>query len=132
MATEFLKYTFSEDELRGFAKSMARECEIAAGVKEEKKAVMAQFAERIASSEAAIAQVSRFINNGYEHRMIECEVEMHTPEQGQKRVTRLDTGETVKVVAMSFDELQEALPFPGTLPDVAPVAEEKTDAVSEV
>ena len=129
MATEFLKYTFSEDELRGFAKSMARECEIAAGAREEKKAVMAQFAERIASSEAAIARVSRFINNGYEHRMIPVTAEIHTPEQGQKTVTRDDTGEVVKVVAMNYDELQETLPFQDHLPDTA---EEKTDAVSEV
>lgn len=121
---EFLKYTFSEIELRDFSRTMARECEMVAGVKEEKKAVMAQFAERIAASEAMIGKLSRFINNGYEHRYVECWVEMHTPAQGSKTIRRMDTGEVVKTVAMTTDELQESFPFQDHLPDTVEGEEE--------
>lgn len=112
--TEFLKYVFSEEELRQFAKELARQSTMAAEAQEEKKAVVAQYSERIASCQTNISKLSRFINNGYEHRNIDCSVLFHAPTQGSKTITRVDTGEIVKIVAMSQDELQETLAFEPT------------------
>jgi hypothetical protein len=78
---------------------------------ESKKAVVAQFGERIASLRADTSSLARKFNSGYEYRNIECKVLYHEPSPAQKGIMRLDTGEVVKVQAMTFNELQEILPF---------------------
>ena len=109
--SEYLKYTFSESELREHAKDLARENTVASEAEEQKKAVVAQFTEKVASAKTKISMLSRYINNGYDHRSVECETTLDMPEKGIARVVRLDTGEVVRERAMTPSELQIKLPL---------------------
>jgi hypothetical protein len=109
--TEFLKYTFSEPELKDFSKELARENTTVAEAEEQKKAVVAQFTEKITSSKSKISQLSRYINNGYDYRNVECSIAMNSPNTGFKTVVRDDTGEEVKTLPMTESEMQEKLQF---------------------
>jgi|SRR6478609_2211574 len=117
---EFLKYVFSGEELNEFATELARKTSEMTEAEESKKAVVAQFGERIASLRADTSSLARKFNSGYEYRNIECKVLYHEPLPAQKTIMRLDTGEVVKVQAMTFNELQEILPFAETPVELAP------------
>ncbi|HEV7523029.1 MAG TPA: hypothetical protein VGP89_18145 [Candidatus Angelobacter sp.] len=126
---EFLKYVFSEPEMKEFATDLARKTSEMSEAEESKKAVVAQFGERIASLRAETSSLARRFNSGYEYRNIECRVLYHDPSPAQKTIVRLDTGEIVKVAAMSHGELQEILPFKDEQPAVEAAA---TDVPADV
>ena len=109
--TEYLKYEFTEKELKDLARELARENTAMAESEEEKKSVVASFTERIADAKMKISKLSRYINNGYDYRNIECAVVMNSPRAGVKEVVRIDTGEIVKTINMTDTEKQESLPF---------------------
>lgn len=125
---EFLKYTFNEEEMREFATDLARKTAEITEAEESKKAAVAQFGDRIASLRADTSSLARKFNSGYEHRNIECRITYHDPSPAQKTTMRLDTGEVVKVQAMSFGELQEILPF---IEAAAETTEETTETAAE-
>jgi hypothetical protein len=107
--THHLRCEFSEEELKDFSKVLARETQSLATAEEEKKVATAQFAERIARHKASTSQMSRNINNGYEMRMVQCEVLLDKPIRGTARIVRLDTGEVVKERVMTPEEMQMEL-----------------------
>ena len=109
--TEYLKYTFTEPELKQFSKELARNTTMMAESEEEKKAVVADFSERIASAKTQVSRLSRYINNGYDYCNVECSVVFHNPTPGSKTIYRDDTGEAVKTLAMEPDEMQQELPL---------------------
>lgn len=106
----FLRVDFTEPELKEFSKTLARETQNLAQAEEEKKLAVAQFAERIARCKSVQSVMSRNISNGYEMRMIECEVHLDLPRKGVATVFRTDTGEMVKERPMEPSELQRELP----------------------
>jgi hypothetical protein len=132
---EFLKYVFSGEEMHDFATELARKTSEMSETEEAKKATVAQFGDRIASLRADTSSLARKFNSGYEYRNIECKVLYHKPSPAQKTIIRLDTGEVVKVQAMTFNELQEILPFAETTVELAPetavVAEGQTEPPPE-
>lgn len=129
---EFLKYIFSDIEMKEFATDLARKTSEMSETEEAKKAAVAQFGDRIASLRADTSSLARKFNSGYEYRNIECKVLYHDPSPAQKTIVRLDTGEIVKVSAMTYGELQEILPFAPAEPEASAVeaaaAEAPTDA----
>jgi hypothetical protein len=106
---EYLRYDFSQEELRQKAKDLALSVQKQARAQEEQKAAQAQFKQRIEFEAAQIAALSNNISMGWDMRNIDCEVQYHTPSQGWKRTVRLDTREVVNEVAMSTYEMQEKL-----------------------
>ena len=106
---EMLRYTFTEDELKGKSRCLAHAIQTKTSIEEEKKSAMAQFKERIDGENALIGKLSRDINNGWEMRGIDCAIAYNTPNTGFKTITRNDTKEVVKEIAMTQDELQETL-----------------------
>jgi hypothetical protein len=50
-------------------------------------------------------------NSGFEDIEMECDIEYNSPEAGKKTIIRPDTGETVEVVEMTKEDLQEDLQF---------------------
>lgn len=106
---EFLRYEFTEEELRQKSKDLARSVQLQTAAQEEQKAAVAQFKERIEAQVANIGRLSRDINGGWEMRNIDCLVQFHTPTIGSKRIIRQDTGEVVRECAMEKHELQENL-----------------------
>lgn len=106
---EYLRYEFTEEELRQKSKDLARSVQLQTAAQEEQKAAQAQFKERIESQVANIGRLSRDINGGWEMRNIDCLVQFHTPTIATKRIIRQDTGEVVRECAMEKHELQENL-----------------------
>jgi hypothetical protein len=50
-------------------------------------------------------------NSGFEDVEIECNIVYNSPEPGKKTIIRPDTGETIEVVDMTKEDLQEDLEF---------------------
>jgi hypothetical protein len=111
---EYLKYQFTEPELKERATQLARECRELEDIENEKKQVMSDFKAKIDGHQAKISGLSNNINNGYEYRYIDCEVVLNQPIDGEKQIIRKDTGELVKQEAMTPQELQEELPLEET------------------
>jgi len=107
--TEWLKYEFTEEELKDFSKRLAYETRELMENEEAKKSVMSDFKSKIESSKEKISKLSNQINNGYEYRNIDCEVILNEPEAGMKQIVRKDTGELVKTLTMNSEEKQENL-----------------------
>jgi hypothetical protein len=112
---EFLRYTFTPDETRDHAREMARQSEVRAATVEEKKSVIAAFTEKITGCDTVISRLARFINSGYEHRMIDCRIVYNQPVKGKKEIWRIDNNDIVRVEDMTALEVkecaQETLPF---------------------
>ena len=106
---EYLRYVFSEEELRDRAKSLAMNVQRQTQTGEEQKAAQAQFKERLERFTSEIGKLSRDINNGWEMRTITCRVLYHSPVSGTKRIVREDTGELVHERPMTRSEMQENL-----------------------
>lgn len=103
---EFLRYDFSEQELKEKAKALSLALQLKERAESEQKAAQAQFKERIEAQQNIISRVSREIYSGWEMRNIDCRVEFHVPTVASKRITRIDTGELVAERPMNADELQ--------------------------
>lgn len=106
---EYLRYEFTEEELKQKSKDLARSVQLQTAAQEEQKAAQAQFKDRIEREVANIGRLSRDINGGWEMRNIDCIVQFHTPTVATKRIIRQDTGEVVRECAMEKHELQENL-----------------------
>lgn len=120
--TEYLSYTFTTEELADIAGQLARRNTEAAELEDRKKQVVSDFSAQITAAKAEISRLARLYSNGHEYRNIDCEVRFNDPASGRATIVRLDTGEVVKVRAMTGDELQQSLPFepPATPPEPEP------------
>ena len=110
---EYLKYQFSEQELKDISKKLAYENKNYDELEDAKKSVTSDFSSKLNSSRANISKLSNNINNGYEYRDIECEIRLNEPADGQKTIVRKDTGEIVRVEDMTEREMQEELDLKG-------------------
>jgi len=106
---ESLKHHFSDQEILEMSRSMARDNQELSAIEEAQKKAVADYKAQIQAKENTIQDLSRRINNGYEYRMIECELRYHTPEKGMAQLVRLDSGEVVRERRMETHELQEVL-----------------------
>lgn len=105
--THHLRWDFTEDELREFSKTMAREAQDLTAAENQKKVATSQFAEEIARHRMALSQMARNISNGYEMRMTKCHVQLDNPERGRATIIREDTGEVVRERAMTDQEVRD-------------------------
>lgn len=106
---EYLKYQFTEQELKDISKKLAYENKNFDELEDAKKSVVSDFSSKLNSARATISKLSSNINNGYEYRDIECEIRLNEPESGQKTIVRRDTGEIVRIEEMTDREMQEEL-----------------------
>jgi len=104
-----LKYEFTEAETREMSHDLARSIQESKSVEDALQSVKADFKSKLEALSATINQLSTLINNGYEHRLIDCVVEFNVPKDGMKRVIRLDTSEAVDERPMEPEEMQEPL-----------------------
>ena len=108
---KFLRYEFSEAELKEFSKALAREVQDLASLELAKKEAVTGFSAQVEARKSEIAKFARNISNRHEYRNIDCLVEFHKPNTGWKQIIRKDTGEIVEECAMTTQEMQEQLPF---------------------
>lgn len=108
--SKHLKYEFTEEEIKSLSYELARETRELRSLNESKKEVMADFTGKIKAKEGATDRISEQVANGYEYRMVPCEIEYDYPTTGKKSITRTDTGESW-TEDMDRTEMQAELPL---------------------
>jgi hypothetical protein len=104
-----LECKFTESEIKDFSRTLAYECRQVAQLEEQKKEVVSDFKAKIDAKHSLISMLSNNVNNGYEYRNVDCEVELDTPKKGIKTLTRIDTGAEVEVTKMTESDRQTEL-----------------------
>ena len=117
--TEYLRYTFSEQELLEIARRSAQAQSQRLELLNCKAELMKDMAGRIAAQDSLLQKYAELLNQGYENRPIDCGVFYDQPEVGRCELVRLDTGEVISERRMDPDGRQRALDFkaPGATPD---------------
>ncbi len=124
---EWLRYDFSKAELEDFSKELARHTLERSRLEQQKKEVDAQLKATIEAETTQIAVLAGNVNTGHMQRMIDCAVLWHNPRNGRATIVRIDSGEIVRERAMTYEELQDRLPFNDPEPPVTtpPVVQEE-------
>lgn len=104
---ENLRVTYTQDQLLEVGKSLANATNELQSVEDEKKSVSASYKARIESIEGKIKDLSLRLSQGWEVKKVIVETRYDTPIAGQKTTVRLDTGETVRIDAMTLSEQGE-------------------------
>jgi hypothetical protein len=97
----------------------------------EKKVSDAAFNERLKKCDAEITNLAKTYNKGYELAQIGCDIRYDHPEPGKKSYVRMDTGELVQTLDMSWEEKQETIQFPlNATPESATLAQPTDEQVN--
>ncbi len=107
----FLKYQFTHDEIHEKGILLATLTSEMTAIENEKKAIVSEFKAKLDGKQATVELIGNHINNGYEHRYIDCKVIFDDPSIGLKTTYRQDTGEKVQTDPMTADELQLPIEF---------------------
>lgn len=86
-----LRYDFTAVETHDLSLSLANKTKEKVALEEEKKSVMSQYKAKLDEITAQCNKLSNQVSDGFEYREVDCEVAYHTPEDGKKTITRLDT-----------------------------------------
>lgn len=105
--TLFCNFTGEEMDAKGDAMSTA--CLEYDRVEEEKKSASSVYTDQLKALRGEMRQLAGQIRKKGVERPVDCAVQFHTPDVGNKTIIRLDTGEMVKVEPMSAEERQENL-----------------------
>lgn len=74
-------------------------------VARDKKHAMKEFKDQLTGLDDRQRQLVDAMKTGIERRMVSCHVLFHVPQEGTKRIVRIDTGEMVKEKAMTAAEI---------------------------
>ncbi len=102
---QYLKYEFSEGELREKAQEMARAVASKEQAEDKLKSIKTSINSDIAAADAKIRLCSEHLRSGYEFRNVECRKEINYT-LGICQIIRLDTGEVVTSRAINHNESQ--------------------------
>ena len=102
--SEYLKCLFTREEKEVFSDELARKIGELREKEGRKKEIMKSLDSEAAAMERQISELARKIKDGYEHRDVQCECTYDYAE-GKKYTTRMDTGEIIKAVMLTADEL---------------------------
>jgi len=102
---EFIKYVFTEFELKEIAAEMAQKIVNLQQAEDDKKAIMSDYKSQIDGIQAGINSSATKMTSGYEMRSVKCKVE---PDYARKvwQFFRVDTGGMVKEKDMTSNDLQ--------------------------
>ena len=105
---EFIKYTFTEKELREIAGEMAQKIVNLQQAEDDKKAIMSDYKSQIDGIQAGINSAATKMTSGYEMRSVKCQV---VPDYDRKvwEYIRVDTGKCVKEKGMTSNDLQRKI-----------------------
>lgn len=113
---EYLKYKFSDDEVKEFSQEMASDLREKSKLEDDKKSIVKDFAAKISKLEASINENAGIINSGFEMRQIDC-MSTYDYDDLVIRTHREDTGELVKERDMEESEKQMDLPEDDEAPE---------------
>lgn len=102
-------------------------------LEDEKRSTNSMYTERIKTVEEKIESQMPIVQYGRVDRLVDIKLEYHTPEEGMKRLTRLDTQAVIEIAPMTDDELQNLFinagePAEGEQADVSGAAPEEEPA----
>jgi predicted transcriptional regulator len=103
IVTKFLPVILTQSELLDISKKSVEKTLEVDRIEELKK--------KITPLRDEVTELSKKFKDGYEMRPVTCKVLFHTPVNGRKTIIREDTGETVEVLNMDLEEMQEAFEF---------------------
>jgi hypothetical protein len=92
----WLRYDFSAVEVHDLSMEMANKTQEISQVEAEKKSLTSGFASRINILKTSVNSLADKVSSGYEMREVQCDVKYHFPRQGQKILTRKDTGAKIE------------------------------------
>ncbi len=104
-----LPVRLTDDEVRLLGETMAVKVIKYDEYEDEKKAMAKDLGDRMKALHGELSKLAGKVKRREEKKPVECEVKMDTPSGGTKSVVRLGTGETVKEMPMTADDLQGAL-----------------------
>lgn len=87
------RYDFTEAEAHDLAVELAESTKELRKIDEAKKKATKEFTIQMKGVKVVIDELSVKVADGFEYRDVACEVEYNKPQQGQKTLTRTDTGE---------------------------------------
>lgn len=108
---EYLRYDFTEAEFLEHARLLSRLNQELERAEDRKKRVSAEVSADVKACQDKVSNESRLVANAYEYRDVETEIRFHDPKAGQKTIVRTDTGEVLRTVLMSGQDLQDAFGF---------------------
>ena len=91
-----LAVNLEEPELVALGKDLGIQIAELRDLEDEKARVVKEFNQKIIALETIINKLARIQQTGQDERPVSCELEYHTPGQGQMTTMRLDTGEVVE------------------------------------
>lgn len=103
--TEWLKYTFSEEEITEKSKEMAKCTIVAKNLEEQKKAIASDLKGQIDQALLTANMMAKHIQEGHEYRNIDCMKDLDFDKQ-ETIITRVDTGEIITTRKMNAGEKQ--------------------------
>lgn len=101
-----LKYMLTDDEKVRYSEEQSKAFVERSEKKAQLKTYSGELEGDISSLDAKIMSYANKINNGYEHRAVECKIE-YDWDSRMKRWLRFDTGEIAKEDIIPENELQE-------------------------
>lgn len=106
-------------------------------LEDEKRSTNSMYTERIKTVEEKIESQMPIVQYGRVDRLVDIKLEYHTPEEGMKRLTRLDTQAVIEIAPMTDDELQNLFinagePAEDTVQETAPVEEPAEQTPEEI
>ena len=102
---EFLKYVFTEDELKEIAGEMAQKIVNLQQAEDDLKAIKSDYKSQMDGIQAGINQAATKMTSGYEMRPTKCKMVPDYPRKVWQYV-RVDTGEMVKEKNMTSNDLK--------------------------
>ena len=107
-ANEFIKYIFSESEIKEIAAEMAQKIITLQQTKDDLKAIKSDYKNQVDGIQAGINLSATKMTSGYEMRSVKCEV---VPNYNLKifKYIRVGTGEVVKEKKMTQNDLQRKI-----------------------
>ncbi|OGV36189.1 MAG: hypothetical protein A2020_12350 [Lentisphaerae bacterium GWF2_45_14] len=103
---ERLECVLSAEEKQKKGQQLAETNQRKQSIDEQKKAISSDFKAKIDACDSSIGVLALAIQTGKEYREVECELHYNNPTDGIKTTYRFDTGETIRVEAMTTDEKQ--------------------------
>lgn len=105
---EFVKYEFSQEELKELSGNLALTITDRARLEDEKKAAVTGMNADIESKNSTINALAEKVQNEWEMRYLDCYIEKDYKKKTVSFI-RVDNGELVKERSMSPDEFQMSL-----------------------
>src|SRR5262252_1079485 len=108
---ENCKVKLTERDRVTMGEDLARHTQELIRIEVDKKTAGASFKSLEEAEKAAMRELSLSISQGYVMRDLECVVYLGSPGPGMKQIIRPDTGEEVRTVPMTKEELQQTFNF---------------------